>query len=70
MACQDSDVVCYTIEINGNLHLGMLNAGVVDWLLFLSHLHCQLTDGPSEVLGGDGVLLVKTYWGVYPKFQV
>ena len=37
--------------------------------IILSHLHSQLTDRPSEVLGeGRGVLLVKMYWVFIQNF--
>ena len=39
--------------------------------IILSHLHCQLTDGPSEVLGeGRGCPSGKNILGVHPKFWV
>ena len=39
--------------------------------IILSHLHCRLTDGPSEVLGeGRGYPSDKNVLGVHPKFWV
>ena len=57
LACQDSKI--YILEIL-----------LLEWLLayyfVLSAL--PLTDGPSEVLWGGGVLLVKTYWVFIQNF--
>ena len=42
--------------------------------IILSHPHCQLTDGPSDVLGegrgGGGCPSGKNVLGVHPKFWV
>ena len=69
LACQDSDSVFYTIEINRIYILEILNAGVVAclfWFCFLCTASWQMDlRGP----GGGDVLLVKTYWGVLTKFQ-
>ena len=50
------------------MQFGNTIAGVVCLPIILLPLHCQLTDGPNEVLGGGGVLLAKTYWVFIQNF--